>query len=48
MKARHNMLKKLDDFFFDKDSTVLDKVWFYGAITFFVTIGMMTWAVVKL
>ena len=48
MKGDHNMFKKLDDFFFDKDSTVFDKLWFYGLIAFLVTISIMSLAVVKL
>lgn len=42
------MLKKLDDFFFDKESTVFDKIWFYGTIAFLVVISMMSLALVKL
>ena len=39
------MFKKLDDFFFDADSTVLDKLWFYGLIAFLVFISITTLAV---
>lgn len=42
------MLKKLDDFLFDKESTVFDRLWFYGLIIFLVTISIMSLAVVKL
>ena len=42
------MLKKLDNFFFDADSTVFDRMWFYGLIIFLVTISIMSLAVVKL
>ena len=41
------MLKKLDDFFFDKDSTVFDKLWFYGLIIFLVTISIMSLVIMK-
>lgn len=41
------MLKKLDDFFFDKDSTVFDKIWFYGLIIFLVTISIMSLVIMK-
>ena len=41
------MLKKLDDFFFDADSTVFDRMWFYGLIIFLVTISIMSLAIMK-
>lgn len=42
------MLKKLDNFFFDADSTVFDRLRFYGTIAFLVIISMMALVVVKL